>query len=281
MDDFDFLDEVEMKAGDEDECIHKETIIHRNTIVCVKCGEQLTRCQSQDWNHNEASNYSFRANKKISGGVIETIQPFGFGRDVEEKTYEIYVHISAAREQKFNMRRSILCACVFFALKILGKPLKYTELQKKFHIEKKTALQSRKFVHIHLPREFLTGCEPIDAKSFVTKYMTELHATALEVKQTLTLLDKVRDMEVVNRARPQSIAAGIVYYWIKAEHKQVGITSFSKICGLSEATIQKLIKEFSAGSLYEKGAPAPLQPPGDMDEKGELGPLRRPGDMYS
>jgi len=258
MNDFDFLDEITALEEYKELCLHEKTIVHHNTIVCSHCGIQLTRCQSRDWNHNETANYSFRAQKKNDNTIIEMIQPFNFGTDVEEKAYEIYLHISNAREQKFNMRRSILCACVFFALKVLGRPLKYTELQNKFHIEKKTALQSRKFVHMHLPRHLLIESNPIDARSFITKYMKELHTTPAELKHTLCLLNRVKSMEVVNRARPQSIAAGIVYYWVKVAHKQVGIGTFSQICGLSEATIQKLIKEFVGGGLLGGGgAPGP------------------------
>lgn len=44
----------------------------------------------------------------------------------------------------------------------------------------------------------------------------------------------------LNRSRPQSVASGLVYYWIKKNGKDISLKQFIKKVGLSELTINKI-----------------------------------------
>ena len=50
----------------------------------------------------------------------------------------------------------------------------------------------------------------------------------------------------LNRARPQSIAAGVVFFWMKNNNKNITIKEYSKKVKLSELTINKIIKEIES-----------------------------------
>jgi transcription initiation factor TFIIIB Brf1 subunit/transcription initiation factor TFIIB len=50
---------------------------------------------------------------------------------------------------------------------------------------------------------------------------------------------------LLNRSRPQSVAAGVIWYWIRKEHKGVPLKDFTQKMDLSELTINKISKEIT------------------------------------
>jgi transcription initiation factor TFIIIB Brf1 subunit/transcription initiation factor TFIIB len=49
----------------------------------------------------------------------------------------------------------------------------------------------------------------------------------------------------LNRARPNSIASAIIYYWITKKNINITLKEFAKKTNLSEITISKISKEIS------------------------------------
>ena len=49
----------------------------------------------------------------------------------------------------------------------------------------------------------------------------------------------------LNRSRPQSTSAGIIYYWICLNKKNISMKEYVKKVGLSELTINKIAREIS------------------------------------
>ena len=50
----------------------------------------------------------------------------------------------------------------------------------------------------------------------------------------------------INRSRPQSIAAGLTYYWICNNNKNITMKEFITKVNLSELTITRISKEIAA-----------------------------------
>ena len=66
------------------------------------------------------------------------------------------------------------------------------------------------------------------------------------VKRNRNQNDNIKDKSIkINRARPQSIAAGITYYWICQKDKKISISEFMEKVGLSELTITRIAKEIT------------------------------------
>ena len=74
--------------------------------------------------------------------------------------------------------------------------------------------------------------------------MEELKANETDIISLKKLYNDI-DMNnsKLNRSRPQSVAAGLVYYWLLENNKKITLKTFSKITELSELTITKLEKD--------------------------------------
>jgi hypothetical protein len=75
--------------------------------------------------------------------------------------------------------------------------------------------------------------------------MNELQASADDIRQIKELYKFIEDKQIqkLNRSRPQSVASGIVYFWLLRENRKITLKTFSKITELSELTIVKIQKD--------------------------------------
>ena len=75
--------------------------------------------------------------------------------------------------------------------------------------------------------------------------MEELHANEQDLQCVKDLYARIEAFQSLklNRSRPQSIASGIVYYWLLEENRKITLKTFAKIAELSELTIVKIQKD--------------------------------------
>ena len=82
--------------------------------------------------------------------------------------------------------------------------------------------------------------------------MEKFSATDDQKKEVIDLYHQIENKSSrLNRSRPQSVASGLVYFWICSKQKDISIKQFTKKVSLSELTINKISKEISdvIGSL--------------------------------
>ena len=76
--------------------------------------------------------------------------------------------------------------------------------------------------------------------------MDELSAKEEAKEEVIQLYNLIKNKSSeLNRARPQSVACGLIFYWLSNIRKNTVITlsEFAKIVALSELTINKISKE--------------------------------------
>ena len=77
--------------------------------------------------------------------------------------------------------------------------------------------------------------------------MNEFSASSDQKKEVVELYNLVKGKSAkINRSRPQSVAAGLAFFWICKNSKNITIKEFSKTVKLSELTVSKVTKEISA-----------------------------------
>jgi translation initiation factor 2B subunit (eIF-2B alpha/beta/delta family) len=81
--------------------------------------------------------------------------------------------------------------------------------------------------------------------------MNKFSATENQKLEVVSLYEQIKNKSSkINRSRPQSIAAGLTYFWICNKNKQVSMKEFTDKVNLSELTISRISKEIS--SILEK-----------------------------
>ena len=65
-------------------------------------------------------------------------------------------------------------------------------------------------------------------------------------REIIELYQRIKDKSsMINRSRPQSVASGVIWYWIMENKKQMNIKEFTVRVELSELTILKMKKEIT------------------------------------
>lgn len=76
--------------------------------------------------------------------------------------------------------------------------------------------------------------------------MKKFSATEEKHREIAELYEKIRNKSSrLNSSRAQSVASGLVYYWICLKKKDITLKDFAKKVALSELTISKIAKVIS------------------------------------
>ena len=76
--------------------------------------------------------------------------------------------------------------------------------------------------------------------------MEKFDATEHQIEEVNTLYSKIHNKSsILNRSRPQSVASGLVRYYILMKGKDISMKEFKQKVKLSELTIEKMAKEIS------------------------------------
>lgn len=260
-DDFELLFNIEKeeqkKVQVKPECAHEEVEIYKNVKICCACGMHTEKMQTNQrmWNGSFYNRRGVKDGLKSLHDDVKGIQEYNFDPRIIDIADDIFKHIQQKTDRKMNARKSVVCACLFEASKILSatdpttSPLLFETVMKVLKVDKKSALGSLKMVKLKMVNLTMPSVDDsiytaTTPKVFIFTYMKGLEASDKSISQVYELFDKIKDIETVNRSRPQSIASGIIYYWILENRKQIDIEAFSRTTSLSALTISKLEKEF-------------------------------------
>lgn len=222
-------------------CSHPNCIQDKNILVCVDCGKCVQKLFNQ---HREWKSQQTRPNTDEKN-IFKDVENIHFSEHIVQIANALYTQVTKEKIYRGNARKGIIAACVFYAFKVIGKPLIYKKIIKLFNINKKIGLKGLKFVSINAPKNSIIFKTQITPLTYIEYYMDELQASSGDVEKIKELYYKIERCQVqkLNRSRPQSVASGIVYYWLLEEDKKITLKTFSKITELSELTIVKIQKD--------------------------------------
>ena len=74
--------------------------------------------------------------------------------------------------------------------------------------------------------------------------MNKFSATLEQKLEVTHLYEQIHNKSSkINRSRPRSVAAGLIYYWMCVHNKNILLKDFIKFVKLSELTVDRLAKE--------------------------------------
>lgn len=222
-------------------CEHSNFIQDKNILVCVDCGQCIQKLFNQ---HREWKSQQTRPNVDEKN-IFKDVENIHFSEHIVQIANALYIQVTKDKIYRGNARRGIIAACVFYAFKVIGKPLIYKKIIKLFNINKKIGLKGLKFVSINAPKNSVIHKTQITPLTYIEYYMDELQASENDIDHIKNLYHIIEQCQIqkLNRSRPQSVASGIVYYWLLEENRKITLKTFSKIAELSELTIVKIQKD--------------------------------------
>jgi transcription initiation factor TFIIIB Brf1 subunit/transcription initiation factor TFIIB len=240
---------------DEDEkvCPHTSLMMEGCHKICEACGALMNKEISfeKDWRfygngdtryQNDPNRCHGRKAEDIT--IFKDVDRLGFSEKIIMRANAIYEEVTQKKIYRGNSRRGIIFACIFHAYKLHGTPQSCESLMKVFTIERKVALKGLKYVHLNAAKHTLMRQHCICPEDLIVEIMDKFSGTPEQKHEILTMYRHVQNRSsLLNRSRPQSVASGMVRYYILYKGKDVPMHVFRGMVGLSELTIHRVAKE--------------------------------------
>jgi len=236
-------------------CMHDNIIHEKGVSVCIDCGEEI---QSKLEHDKEWRYYGYGDTKHTSDpnrvqmrkleerSIYKDVENLGFSESIVSRANKIYAQVTRGKIFRGNSRRAIVFACIFHAYKLANHPQSHERLIRIFSLNRKAGLKGLKYVNLYAPKDSKIRTTYITAQNLVGEILELFSATKEQKQEVLDLYEKIKNKSSrLNRSRPQSVASGIVFYWICSKGKDITLKEFAKKVTLSELTINKIAKEIS------------------------------------
>jgi transcription initiation factor TFIIIB Brf1 subunit/transcription initiation factor TFIIB len=246
---------LEEKEDDDIVCSHENVNNEGGVILCTDCGEEISRTvfQDKEWRY-----YGQSDNKRTSDpnrvqirrcedrNIYKDVENMGFSEKIVSHANLIYADVTKGQIFRGNSRKSIVFACIFHAYKISGKPQTHDKLIGIFDLNRKNGLKGLKYVTLNAPKESKIHTTYITPVNLVDELMDKFNSTPEQKMEVNNFYHQIKNKSSkLNRSRPQSVASGLVFYWILSKNIQITVKEFARKAELSELTIIKIAKEIS------------------------------------
>lgn len=237
------------KRRPKSSCNHDRIDRANGVETCVNCGEILTTTISHDreWRHYANSGKKNPARVQIrkieERSIFKDVTGLGFSNRIVSIANDLYQDVSKGSIFRGNCRKAIIFACIFHAYKSVGQPKTHEKLIRLFKLTRKSGLKGLKHVTLNSNSPILkTG--HITAEHLIKEIMTSFKASDEQKAEVQELYRKIKNRSSsLNRARPNSVASGLVFFWIQQKGIPITLKEFAKSCSLSDITITKISKE--------------------------------------
>lgn len=235
-------------------CLHEMVMNEGNQKICEECGQILNREEmmfEKEWRyygmmdtrHTKDPNrcHARRNEEKV---IFKDVEKLGFSEKIILLANEIYEQVTQGRIYRANSRKGIIFACVFHAYKISGIPQSCEQLIDIFGMDRKIGLKGLKFVNLHAPKNAMFRQYQISTENLIDEIMEKFHASEQQKQEAISIYQRIKNKSsLINRSRPQSVACGVVRYYINQKNKDISMEYFQSRVKLSEITIQRLVHE--------------------------------------
>lgn len=255
MTDFTLYDTLlagETKKCDISFCNHSEQIREGDLTICLLCGEELERdiTHDKEWryygahdNKNSDPNRA-HARKNTERTITKDVTGLNLSDNIINIANELYNNCTKGQIYRGGSRRSIIFACVFHAYKVTGDIKTPEKLIQLFGLTRKEGLKGLKIVNIKSDKHYKTYDNLITSKHIISDILDKFHTTAEQKQQIYEIYEQTQNKSSkLNRARPQSVASAVIYYWIVKNNFNMTLKDFAQKTNLSELTIVKNLKE--------------------------------------
>lgn len=240
-----------MNGGDDDSrkeaaCPHTNWSMESFNKVCEDCGMMIR--ETEDDMHPIAKYNTdpkrCHARRNEEKGIFRDVEKLGFSDKIVSIASLMYDQVTHGKIFRGNSRKGIIFACIFHAYKVNNNPQSCEHLIDIFGIERKIGLKGLKYVNINAPKESKFRDYQISTEDIIREIMDKFNASDAQKDEAIAIYHKIMNKSsLLNRSRPQSVASGIVRYYIIQKDKDISMDFFKSKVKLSELTISRIVAE--------------------------------------
>lgn len=225
-------------------CNHNDAIIHNGIRLCIECGVELKEPVHIVKSIIDPSRCYIRKIKNKS--IYDDVKHMNISDHIKDMANTIYTQVCGNTTHRGTTRRGIVFGAIFHSYKLDKNPQSCDSLIKQFRIKRKDALKGLKFINEHAPSNSPLRTTYITPEHLIHEFLGKFNVSCEKKKEIFRLYEEIKGTSsILNRSRPQSVAAGIIYYYIQLTDRHIDIKDFVKQVNLSELTIHKISKEIS------------------------------------
>jgi len=255
MSEFDFLDTITNNKQSSNipkntKCSHLNYKKEKNTWICYDCGEEIPTPESELKTKNSSKHVldptRCQIRKNEDKNIYKDVEKLNFHESTIEKANDIFLQVTKKKIYRGNSRKAIIFACIFHAYKLENNPQSPDSLIKIFGLQRKVGLKGLNHVGLNLPKDSQIKNTYITVEDIIKEILINFSANQKQIDEVIDIYESIKNKSsILNRSRPQSTGAGVIFYYILLKNKDIRLKEFSKKVGLSELTIQKMTKEIS------------------------------------
>jgi transcription initiation factor TFIIIB Brf1 subunit/transcription initiation factor TFIIB len=232
-------------------CDHINIIEKKNTKLCEDCGEEINAFISHDkeWRYygkfdsKNSDPNRVQSRRMDDKNIYKDVENMGFSDKIVNIANDLYHQVTKGKIKRGNSRKAIIFACIFQSFKLYGTPQTHEYLIKTFNLNRKSGLQGLKHVSLNAPKTSNIHTTHITPIHLVKDIMEKFCATEKHINEVIKIYNEIKNKDAtLNRCRPLSYAAGVVFFWIQINNKDVSIKEFIKKIPLSELTVMRIVK---------------------------------------
>lgn len=241
------------KGSKVSECNHADSVIENGITSCLECGEQLeqTIMHEKEWRfygHSDGKRMTdpnrVQIRKCEERNIYKDVVNMGFSETIVSKANEIYTQVTKGQIFRGDSRKAVVFACIYHSYKMTNNCQTPKNLMKTFGLNKKSSLKGLKIVNVNAPKNSMIHTTPLTAVHHIHDVMDKFSASPAQKAEVILLYRMTKNRSSkLNRARPQSVAAALTYYWICSKKMDINLKKFAQKADLSELTINKNAKE--------------------------------------
>lgn len=250
--DYDFF---KINPNKKTQCNHLNYAFENSSKICVDCGIVIEKDISyeKEWRyygmldtkHNADPN---RCNirKTEDKSIFKDVDKLGFNDKIVIYANSLYEQVTNNKIFRGNIRKGIIFACIFQAYKFYDNPQSCEQLIEIFEINRKIALKGLKFVNLNISKNSQFNGFQIQTEHLIREIMCKFNANEKKITEILEIYNLIKNKSLLlNRSRSQSVACGLVRYYIQKKNPEISMEYFRSKVNLSELTINKIVKEIT------------------------------------
>jgi len=243
------MDDKVGKEKTENGCAHANWSMESFNRICEDCGVVITKEDDPSTDLNPVAKYNTdpkrcHARRNEEKGIYKDVEKLGFSDKIVSIASLMYEQVTGGKIFRGNSRKGIIFACIFHAYKINDNPQSCEQLIEIFGIERKIGLKGLKFVNLNSPKDSKFRNYQISTEDIIREIMDKFNASETQKLEAVRIYDRVKNRSsLLNRSRPQSVASGVVRYYILQKNKDIGMDFFKTRVKLSELTITRIVCE--------------------------------------
>lgn len=250
---FDELNNDSSKKIKKKECPHKN--INDKNNCCEDCGLELSKTIhfNKEWryyghfdNRNINDPTRCHVRKSEDKTIYKDISNLSLPDNIIKEANSLYQHVVKDRIYRGNTRKSIIFACIFYAYKKIGNPQSCDMLTSLFNLDRRDGLKGLKIVSLNSDSTMIKKSTYITPINIINEIMTQFDASPQDKQSVIDLYEQIKGKsEILSRARPQSVAAGLIRYYIIKNDRDISMEDFREKVNLSDLTINRIVREIT------------------------------------